>query len=151
MNSSICNEIDAVSPVLSLKWDGRARCKAPVSVDLGAEFAGKQLTFNSRSRLTLLYISRQAYEDQKLIEREIRRVQGLLQSNAHQCDRWTSLLSGVINELKELGDVTNWAQLLEVAAKDIQTVATHFETPARAPPQSKGRSNAAAISVSESP
>jgi hypothetical protein len=57
------------------------------------------------------------------MERELRRLQALLQSNGHQNDQWVSLLGGVTMELKELGDVGNWAQLLEELAVDVKSIA----------------------------
>jgi hypothetical protein len=54
-----------------------------------------------------------------------------LQSHAHQNDRWTSLLAGLINELKELGDVSNWALMLEEIAGEIRNIATNVEASTR--------------------
>ena len=61
-----------------------------------------------------------AYLAERHIETELRNVERLLISNATQTEQWASVLNRLSTELKELGDITNWLDILEKAAVEIR-------------------------------
>lgn len=60
------------------------------------------------------------YKSEKLVEKELKLVESELRRFQQQNKQWLTLISGLAEELKKLGDVTNWlehteAQLVQVA------------------------------------
>ena len=56
---------------------------------------------------------------QKLIDREVRKVQTQATKYSRQTSQWLTLLDGFQSALKELGDVENWAKTIEDDMKDV--------------------------------
>lgn len=56
---------------------------------------------------------------ERQIEAELREIERLMSTNATQIEQWTTLVDRLSKELKEMGDVSNWLQVLEQTAGDI--------------------------------
>lgn len=74
-----------------------------------------------------------AYEDQKAIEAELRRIQSLLKSQAHHVSLYQGVIDNLVSSLKELGDVSNWAQMLETISKDVSDLCERSRGAAQGP------------------
>lgn len=61
----------------------------------------------------------QVYTAERRIEVDLRDIERLLSSNNTKVQQWTSLLERLTSELKELGDVHNWLEILEKSANEI--------------------------------
>lgn len=59
---------------------------------------------------------------ERQIESELRNIERLLSSNGYQIHQWTTLLDRLTSELKELGDVSNWAAIMEKSADEIRDI-----------------------------
>lgn len=60
-----------------------------------------------------------ALDNQRQIEQLSRQCAQLVQSHIQDTHRWSRLVDDFNNELKELGDVKNWAQVIERDMLDI--------------------------------
>lgn len=65
----------------------------------------------------------QTYLAERTIEAELRKIEILLSANATHTEQWLTLVDRLTDQLKELGDVSNWAQTLLNSAKDINQLA----------------------------
>lgn len=97
-------------------------------IDLRLEGQSKQVTAAAGSltdeALTLVCAEvDEAYDCQKAIEAQLRRVQTLLKSQAHHVSLYQGVIEGLVSSLKELGDLSNWAQTLETLAKEVTDLA----------------------------
>ncbi|KAI0561890.1 GCN5-like protein [Gracilaria domingensis] len=66
----------------------------------------------------------EVYQAERQIETELRNIERLLSSNGYQIHQWTTLLDRLTTELKELGDVSNWVEVLEQSAIEIKNIST---------------------------
>uniref|UniRef100_T2MDX9 Biogenesis of lysosome-related organelles complex 1 subunit 1 n=1 Tax=Hydra vulgaris TaxID=6087 RepID=T2MDX9_HYDVU len=66
----------------------------------------------------------QAYNNQKKIENEAKKLQNHVELFSKQTQLWINMLENFNQALKELGDVDNWARTIEA---DITTIASALE------------------------
>lgn len=65
-----------------------------------------------------------AYNNQRALESEAKQLQQQVNQLSKQTQQWTQMLDQFNTALKELGDVENWARIIET---DITTVACALE------------------------
>lgn len=65
----------------------------------------------------------QAHLAERQIEAEIGKIERLLSSNASHTAQWVTTLDRLTGELKKMGDVTNWLEILEKVTLDIESIA----------------------------
>ncbi|CAN8061838.1 unnamed protein product [Agarophyton chilense] len=69
----------------------------------------------------------EVYQAERQIETEVRNVERLLSSNGFQIHQWTTLLDRLTAELKELGDISHWVEVLEKSANEIKDISTQLQ------------------------
>lgn len=76
------------------------------------------------SLLTYLYSGKgKTYLAERTIETELRKIETLLAANTTHTEQWLTLVDRLTDQLKELGDVSNWAQTLLNSAQEIRQLA----------------------------
>lgn len=66
----------------------------------------------------------QAYLNQKKLDTEAKQLHAHSQQLLRQTEQWTSLLDNFHRTLKEIGDVENWAKIIET---DMNTISSALE------------------------
>lgn len=64
-----------------------------------------------------------AYYSEREIENQLRAIQRQIASHSSNTEQWVNVIQRLNTELKEMGDVANWVQVLEEAMVDIRDVA----------------------------
>lgn len=69
------------------------------------------------------YVSPKTYLAERTIELELRQIESLIAANSTHIEQWLLLIDRLTDQLKELGDVANWAQTLRNSVNDIRRIA----------------------------
>ncbi|XP_003743308.1 biogenesis of lysosome-related organelles complex 1 subunit 1 [Galendromus occidentalis] len=104
----------------------------------------RKVAINATNQFTSLMMDHlnvgvaQAYLNQKKLDAEAKQLHAHSQQLLRQTEQWTSLLDNFHKTLKEIGDVENWAKIIETDMKSISSAleyaynadkdATHNET-----------------------